>query len=608
MNVEELLAYINDKKDGLAGKLAEYTTKQRRYKLAKSRGETSGNPVSYLVDFWPGYIDAVLSYEAAMIHSRGKFPDYLFRVLQPLQDKIELDYLRATYQAITKDVFLEFSNTAKKAIQNGNIEFTIKEGDEDGNDLKKYLYNDINDFNSIVQWLGAMLDQKLIDSMGIFAVWPEYDIDEEGTIIGETNPQPLVYNCDKIVWKKDGEFLVMTSKTTNDGGVILRFFGKEYIAQFNQVGKNQEFQFETFRYFEHSIGYAPAQELKGIAVIEDEHVKYDSVFNMAVPQLNLAVIDSVTLLAIKKKVGFPTRVVAREKCQFQEGPSMCEGGKISISNGSEMKTHDCPQCRGTGFIGVFGPMSELIINVERGIDQEKTGITAANALQYVGPSTEIPKFLREEVEHSINRAKEVLHLKSEPRGSGDISATEKNRDKENTEAFIKPISEQLWDIAAMVIECIGIMKYGESYESMKPVVIPAQSFDLLGPEDYIAEMSEAKKSGAPEVVIQNIVYKYMQVLHHDNTISMRVFQLIEKSDRVITMSNNEVAIAQSRGTVAPWEAVMHQSSTYILHRIIMETPNFWDMEETAQLALIEEKAKSLVPVAATEELPPPVEP
>lgn len=614
MNPEELLAYINDK--AKLGKLIrEYDAQQKKY-ARYVKGNSDGTNQSmrgFLVEFWPGYVEAVMQYEAALIHARGKFPDYLFQALSPLQEKEELEYLKSTYQATTKDVFIEFSNTAKKAIQNGNIEFDTKEGDREGNALKKYIFEDIDNFNSIVIWLYAMLDQKLIDANGIFAVWPEYSVDEEGRIIGETNPQPLIYNVDKIIWKNDGEYIVITSKKSANGGLVLRYFGREFVAQYNQVGKLGDFLFEETRHFEHEIGFTPAQELKGIAVLRENVIQYDSIFNIAVPHLNLAVIDSVTLLAIKKKVGYPTRVVMREKCKYQEGPSLCEGGHLTIYDGTDQITKNCPQCRGTGFIGVFGPMSELSILPNNEIGETSTGITAANAMSYVSPSTDIPKFLREEVEHHINRSLEVLHLKSQPRGSGDISATEKNRDKENTESFIKPISDQLWDIAAFVIECIGKMKFLPSgYESMKPKIIPAQSFDLLGADDYIAEMAEAKKSGVPEIVIQNIVYKYMNVIHHDDTISMRVFQLMEKSDRLLTMSNEQVAIAQSRGTVAPWEAVLHQSTTYIVHKAIMDYAEngkrFWDLEEKEQIALIQETAKQIVPVTETDELPPAIEP
>lgn len=613
MNREDLSAFINDKTK-LGKLIREYDAQQKRYaRYVKGNNDgTNQSMRGFLTEFWPGYIEAVMQYEAASIHARGKFPDYLFQALSPLQEKEELEYLKSTYQATTKDVFIEFSNTAKKAIQNGNIEFDTKEGDKDGNALKKYIFEDIQNFNSIVIWMYAMLDQKLIDANGIFAVWPEYDVDNEGRIIGETNPQPLIYNVDKIIWKQNGEYIVITSKRSDNGGLILRYFGREFISQYNQAGKLSDFVFEETRHFEHEIGFAPAQELKGIAVLRENVIQYDSIFNTAVPHLNLAVIDSVTLLAIKKKVGYPTRVVMREKCRYQEGPSLCEGGNITVSDGQKMTSKNCPQCRGTGFIGVFGPMSELAITASADITEQNTGITAANAMSYVSPSTDIPKFLREEVEHHTNRSLEVLHLKSQPRGAGDISATEKNRDKENTESFIKPISDQLWDIAAFVIECIGVMKFLPSgYESMRPKVIPAQSFDLLGADDYIAEMSEAKKSGVPEIVIQNIVYKYMNVIHHDDTISMRVFQLMEKSDRLLTMSNDQVAVAQSRGTVAPWEAVLHQSTTYIIHRAILERGEgkpFWDLEEEEQIAIIQETAKQIVPVAETNELPPALEP
>jgi len=615
MTPEELLVYINDDKSGLSAMLKEYFSKKKRKSNFEKRTglNVKGDKK---VEFWDGYTEAVEHYESTKIHSSGEFPYYLFKVLAPLQEKEELEYLQETYQPITKDVFLEFSNTAKKAVQNGHIEFQKTEDEDNANELQSYLDNDIKNFNSLKLWAAAMLDQKLVDANGIFAVWPYYELNDEGIIVGETDPQPCIYNVDRILWKKNGEYLVLTSKKTMSGGLILRYFGKEYIAQFNQVGDLKDYQFDITRSLEHQIGFTPAQELKGIAVIDDEDIHYESIFNICVSHLNLAVIDSVTLLAIKKKVGYPTRVVMREKCGYSTGDAICEDGYISVSDGKRMIKDKCPQCRGTGYIGVFGPMSELSINADNSLS-ESSGINAGNAMAYVGPSTEIPKFLREEIERHIARAKEVLHLRSEPRGSGNITATEKNRDKENTEAFIKPISDQLWDGIAFIIECIGVMKFGrDAYDnSLKPKVIPAQSFDLLGPDDYIAEMAEAKKAGVPEVVIQNIVYKYMAVMHHDDTLSMKIYQLIEMSDRLLTLSNDQVAIAQSRGTVAPWEAVLHQSSTYIVSKTIMEyeaegNRSFWDLNVSDQIDQVQNTARQTVPVTQTTdtELPQPIEP
>ena len=606
MTTEELVSLVNTR---LSKKLEE------RDKKSKKK-----SPKERLVEFWPGYRDAVLNYQAACIHSKGEFPEYLFKVLKPMHMKEEIEYLESTYQPITKDTFIEFSNTVKRCIPNGYIEFQTNSQEESENPLERYLFNNINNFNSITAWGTSMIDPKLIDANGIFAIWPEYSVDEEGFIVGETNPQPLIYNVPSILWKMDGEYIVQT----NDGvmldqdkvGIKLRYFGKNLVAELTQTGEYRDHKFELTRFFEHEIGYTPAQELKGIAVIKEDDVYYESVFNLAVPHLNLAIIDSVALLNIKQKVGYPTRVIMREKCQYvQPGGGICENGIIKQYNGDSVTTSNCPSCRGTGFLGVVGINSELVINSrpDGGLDNS-TAVSAQNAMAYVGPSTEIPKFYRTEIEHEQNKAKEVLHLKAEPRQSGNITATEKNQDKQNTESFIKPISDQVWEIIGYCVECIGVMKFGkDEYEKLKPKVKAAQSFDLLGPDDYIAEMAEAKKSGAPEVVIQNIVYRYMQAVHHDDTISMKIFQLIEMSDRLLTMSAEQVAIGLSRGIISKWEAVLHNSSTYIVAKTIMDYQqtgrSFWDLSQGEQIDLVQQTAREQVPVDPNAELlPPPVEP
>jgi hypothetical protein len=380
-------------------------------------------------------------------------------------------------------------------------------------------------------------------------------------------------------------------------------------VQIEQVGNKNDYQFIITKQFQHEIGFTPAQELKGLAEIDEGDIHYESIFNVAVPHLNLAVIDSVALLNIKQKVGYPTRVIMREKCMHSEMGAMCDNGIIRMSDGEKFTEKTCSQCRGTGYLGIVGINSELVINSRSDAMEGNAKISANDALAYVGPSTDIPKFYREEIEHEINRAKEVLHLKSEPRNMGTISATEKNRDKENTEAFIKPISDQIWEIIAYTIECIGVMKFGrQGYESLKPKVIPAASFDLLTTEDIAGEISEAKKAGVPEIVVQDLVYDYMQVANQGDTMKMRMFQLIEKSDRLLTMDQAQVAIALSRGLIQKWEAILHASPWFIILTLHREIPNFFDLEESEQIELIQAKARELEPVVNTDELPPPIEP
>jgi hypothetical protein len=209
-----------------------------------------------------------------------------------------------------------------------------------------------------------------------------------------------------------------------------------------------------------------------------------------------------------------------------------------------------------------------------------------------------------------------VHLKAEPRTQGNITATEKNIDLKSTEAFIKPISDQIWHLYAFMMDAIGILLLGkEEYENgnVKPTIIPAKEFDIITTDDYIYQLAEAKKNGLPSFVISSIIYNMMMSMNYGDTEGMKIFELIQASDRFWTASPDQVALALSRNTAQRWEVVLHDSALPIVIEAI-ETyeptegkPRFFDLEMGEQIQIIQDLAKSKVPNDGTDDLPPPAD-
>ncbi len=572
-------------------------------------------------EFYPMYNQFVHKYERAKIQANAEFPESLFQAIAPLQSPEELKYIREIYESETQDVFNEFSNTVKKAVTNGVIEFPATQDKEESNKLKDYLDNQIKDFDNFQDWLSAMVDHKIIDANGIVCVWPErLEVDEEGNIIGEIFPQPIIYASPSIVWKKEDEFIVLTSRksTVNSygkdvpEGMVFRYIGKESYMQAEQIGKKVDETYEVTFEFKHEIKgvngqpFTPAIYFKGEAVIKEDSVYYKSTYDAAVSHLNLATLHASSELIILRKVGYPTRVLKQSVCKHQENGATCDNGTLRVSDGEKIDIIQCPNCKGSGY-NQPGIMRDMIIEDDQKFDEQKSNLNANNSLAYISPSIEIPKFLVELVEKKVARAKEVLHLRSEPRGSGDITATEKDRDKENTEAFIRPISDQIWSIAELVIECIGRLTAPDQYDKIKPQIIRPTTFDLASSEDYVKAISEARESNLPEVIIQDMVYRYMSKVHKNSSLSMQIYELIEASDRLVAVNSADIAIGLSRGTIEKWESILHSSVFYIIDKLIREDNNFLTLDVSGQVEQIQSAAKVLVPVQ-TANLPPAVEP
>lgn len=576
--------------------------------------------VKALPNYYPEYHKEVAEYMAGKLHRDGEFPEELFSRIKPLQSPDEYLYMRSIYEAITRDVVFEFGNTIKKSLVNGSIEFPKSEGGV--NDFEEYLTNEIENFNSLMLWAESAVDTKLIDGNALAVAWPsQIEKNESGVIIGDVKCQPLVYPVVNVVYRQhDGQnwhyiveseekSYVKSGNSTEKIGTIYRYIGPEFCIQYDQTGEKSDNKFEITLQFEHEIGYTPATRMKGIAQILEGNVYYSSILSLALPHLNNAVIDATGLAQVKAKVMYPTRILIDEPCDFTDINEHCENGYIRYFD-ADLDQHinkQCPSCHGTGWKRNVGISSEIRINPRSKVDEnDVTVLNANNVMAYVSPPTESAKFLREEIDMAIVSAERKLHLRSEPRESGDISATEKNRDKENTEAFIKPISNQIWDILSFIIDAMGKMMYGkESYERLAPTLYYPDSFDMITTEDIVEMMAEAQERKLPTIMKQGIMSEYLTKDSESSPKEAMKMQLIFRSDRLIAQTMDEAALMLSRNVAGPWEVFLHANPGYIVDLVLRERPNLYNDMEAAVLA-VHLKAQELTPT--NDALPTAIEP
>jgi hypothetical protein len=178
-----------------------------------------------------------------------------------------------------------------------------------------------------------------------------------------------------------------------------------------------------------------------------------------------------------------------------------------------------------------------------------------------------------------------------------------------TEGFIKPISDQVWHLYAFLMKTIGSLRYGkDKYESFQPKVIPAKEFDIIGYEDYLAQLSEARKNNLPGYIIQTIIYNLMKSLNYSDSMSEKVFDLIQYTDRLWASSSQEVALSLSRGTAMKWEAILHESALAFIFELVEQEDQFLEKELDVQREALIAKAKAVNSMITSEsevELPAP---
>jgi len=248
---------------------------------------------------------------------------------------------------------------------------------------------------------------------------------------------------------------------------------------------------------------------------------------------------------------------------------------------------------GSGLKDRVSPYGTLLIKPQTST-QAGDNISPDSAIFYAAPSTETPRFLREEVAHNMNQAYEILHLKktnNKVQGGEGITATEAASDQKALIAGIKQNCMQLFDMYEWCIDMIGMMRYGENYR--KPIVKRPVNYDFYLESDYLAQINEAISAKQPPFVIQSIIYKYLQTLYYPDVQGQKVFNLISQTDRLLTMTLDEINLKLSKGLVDKWEVVLHDSAINFVNELSMANPNFFELDFDLQKQALINKAREV---------------
>ena len=168
-------------------------------------------------------------------------------------------------------------------------------------------------------------------------------------------------------------------------------------------------------------------------------------------------------------------------------------------------------------------------------------------LEYISPSVTTLEFLENKIAKDELKARSILHLQtsnSVVKGTENMTATGMSLDMKALYAFVKTISDQTFHIWEFISEAIGYMRYGTDFR--KPKFTYPTTFDFVTESDIIAQLKAAVDGGLPPLVIYSIIYRYLQTLYFNDAITASIFNLIVRTDRLLTLGNEEVALKVAR--------------------------------------------------------------
>jgi len=555
--------------------------------------------------------------EAISVHAiPGYKPTKLVAERAPNQTDAEFNYAIGNYQQNTMPVYLDAVHTMQRAFSDNNWSIDYGE-DTEGSAIREYLEHDLVEYSPLGMTFDAFMFQvvpslKMVDAMGCIAYKPYYipmvQTDEGEILIdGQTafEPIPYYYCSDRIVAYEENKWYAFLSDEYSDvefGGKIVRegliyeVYDDTAIYKVVQVGRKSDYKFQVVVYHIHELGYCPVDRLKGIPAWMDGSIVWQSLFLYAVPVLNDVVLDSIMLRSVKAASVFPYRVMTGDMCTAEldrDGQiQKCDGNGYFIDFNSQRRI-TCTTCMGTGLKNRISPHGVLLLRPDT-FTKEGELRTTQQAMYFVEPTINTPTFLRQEIDNGLDKARNVLHLRtsnSTVKGSEDLTATGMVLDEKALYSTVKMFSDQVFDLYEFGINTIGVMRYGSDFEM--PVITRSITFDFATEYEYMERISLAIKNGLPPFVVYEIVYRYIKTMFYNETDRAGAFDLLITTDRLLVMPYDQINMETAKGTVAPWEVVLHDSGISIVKKLVEVNASFFDQDVPVQREQLVAEAKKI---------------
>lgn len=578
-------------------------------------------------EMWPGYNDACREREKIRPHiEHGYYPERLFKERAPNQTDAEAGYMRANYRQVTLAHYDDYQNSILRALHENNWSITYGKGEENEeevtNDFKEYVTKGLNEFGSYLNYVRYIVPKvKTLDAMGLMVVLPKtiaviIDTDGNQTIDpeGEIDPVPQ-YIPVNDVWGFDYDrwYLWLTNEKSwvNRGqekvkdGLVLMMVDDQNVYKITQVGEKFKFIFQIDIWWAHELGYAPAIHLRGNPKQKEGMMVWQSPYLTPSEPLDQVLLDYSYLGASKAKCVFPHPVMIGDDCEFVDNSTgaKCYAGDLSWTDTTSdppLERHrQCPSCKGSGMKSRMGPLGTLLVRPPNRLDERGESPTLANALSFVGPDVATLDFLQTQVEANTQAARTMLHLSTEQPivGGEQKTATQSGIDNKGHYAFIKPISDQVFDIYEFLLVTTGEMRYGPKFTGVS--LTRPDSFDVRTEADMAIEIADGRKnSDLPPAMMDVLVWSYAKARNQNDPGAMQVLETIAAADYLFTTETADIQYQLSQGVVEKWQVVLHFQAQSIYDelartsKLVSTEDHMADVQANAQALIEAAKART----------------
>lgn len=557
------------------------------------------------------YQDSIEHANELAVHIEGTFPAKLLRDKAPNQDTKEWQYQKDLYLPVTMPFMYRALAKVNRIWlkQNWNITFQNEETAFADEPLKKYLEEDYPNYKSIDDYFQQIVTkEKFADPNGVVCHKPLFipmtsEIDGEKEIqtidttvmiqpIAKFYPSwqvieyiPLNYCLIETQHKSDVKVGEMTKKE----GLIYEFYDTENIWFVIQKGKKENYEFDILLYYNHNLGELPCYKLKGIPFERANSIFYKSYFFPAIPHLNDAIRNFSTKQISTHAHAFPQKWELTDgNCDFQNDKAKCVGGYLQNFDPDNKSVVKCSECNGTGVRKSVSATGVRQIAIPKNLSDEKQIPTPP--FGWEAPDQTILEFLSRNIDNSTLMAFVFLNMDfSNSNVKGGETALGKMIDRDELFTFLMKISDELFWAYETSINFIGKMRYGSSYK--KPTINRPKDFEIRSAFDLTEEIGLANEKGISSFAMIEMNRQYFKTRFSNDITMLKKFDASVAADRLFHYKQIDINAGLGVGTIAKWEAILHDSVWNFIDMLIREDETFLEKETNEQVEMIKAKAK-----------------
>lgn len=561
------------------------------------------------VGIHPLYKDTVDLAESVGYHAvKGVFPKKLFENRSPNQSKEEAAYIENNYKQATLPVFMDYIATITRPFGDGNWSIDYQEDDSEykqsENTFQHYVEKELPVYGSLESFIKFTLPApKSIDANGYIAVRP-YRLPLKSSEGGETvidpnqlyEPYPIYFESKSVINYTEHYYLFLSSEKsevkngmkTEKTGYVFEVYTKDGVYFISQKGRKADLEFEIIPFYSHGEGKFSVHQMKGVPTVVNNQILWISPFSYATDLLDLVVVNKNWLQASIAKCVFPNVVMIGNPCDFNDGEGhVCVEGKVSYDG----QLHVCKQCNGSGLKSRLSPLGTILLQPKSRTSDGDVDIQ--DPLRFVSPDVTALEYIEAKADRDETRARSILKLRNKnsvvKTVNDDVTATEINDDAKSMTAFVKPVSDQIFDIYSFCLHWIGVIRYGARFK--EPSLTYPKTFDFKSPEDYLMNLEDAMKNNLPPSFIQMLLIQYINSFYSDDEKTQAIFKLIIEADRLFGLTQNEINLKLAKMTVEKWEDILHTSALSFINDLILENKNFLNQDIKIQKEQLQQKAK-----------------